>query len=133
MLLAGDAVHMHWPAGGLGLNVGLQDATNLGWRLAADVQGRAAPGLLDGYQTERHPVGTALAEYTLAQGALITATGPDGQALRAVLSELLAAYPPVESAPTATSGMRRTPRPRTWTQSVVAAIGSLEAAFPRSA
>jgi 2-polyprenyl-6-methoxyphenol hydroxylase-like FAD-dependent oxidoreductase len=93
VLLAGDSAHMHWPAGGVGLNVGVQDAMNLGWRLAAEVQGRAAAGLLDGYHAERHPVGEELAEHTLAQGALIMGTAPDGQALRSLLSGLLASQP----------------------------------------
>jgi 2-polyprenyl-6-methoxyphenol hydroxylase-like FAD-dependent oxidoreductase len=57
VLLAGDAAHVHSPAGGQGMNTGLQDAANLGWKLAATVRGRAAPGLLDSYQEERHPVG----------------------------------------------------------------------------
>jgi 2-polyprenyl-6-methoxyphenol hydroxylase-like FAD-dependent oxidoreductase len=57
ILLAGDAAHVHSPAGGLGMNTGIQDAVNLGWKLAAQVQGWAPPGLLDTYHTERHPVG----------------------------------------------------------------------------
>ncbi|MEZ0089768.1 FAD-dependent monooxygenase [Streptacidiphilus sp. EB129] len=57
VFLAGDAAHCHSPAGGQGLNTGLQDAANLSWKLAAAVQGWAPPGLLDSYQTERHPVG----------------------------------------------------------------------------
>jgi 2-polyprenyl-6-methoxyphenol hydroxylase-like FAD-dependent oxidoreductase len=57
VLLAGDAAHVHSPAGGQGMNTGLQDAANLGWKLAAAVQGRAPDGLLDSYQDERHPVG----------------------------------------------------------------------------
>jgi hypothetical protein len=57
VFLAGDAAHVHSPAGGQGMNTGLQDAANLGWKLAAEVSGRARPGLLDGYQSERHPVG----------------------------------------------------------------------------
>lgn len=57
VFLAGDAAHVHSPAGGQGMNVGLQDAANLGWKLAAAVQGRAATGLLESYHTERHPVG----------------------------------------------------------------------------
>ncbi len=93
VLLAGDAAHMHFPAGGVGLNVGLQDAMNLGWKLAAHVQGRAAPGLLDSYHAERHPVGAALAAHTLAQTALITATGPEGRALRTLMSGLIASQP----------------------------------------
>ncbi len=57
VFLAGDAAHVHSPAGGQGMNTGLQDAANLGWKLAATVHGWAPPGLLDTYQAERHPVG----------------------------------------------------------------------------
>jgi 2-polyprenyl-6-methoxyphenol hydroxylase-like FAD-dependent oxidoreductase len=57
VFLAGDAAHVHSPAGGQGMNTGLQDAANLGWKLAADVRGWASPGLLDTYHDERHPVG----------------------------------------------------------------------------
>jgi 2-polyprenyl-6-methoxyphenol hydroxylase-like FAD-dependent oxidoreductase len=57
VLLAGDAAHVHSPAGGLGMNTGIQDAANLGWKLAATVRGWAPPGLLDTYHSERHPVG----------------------------------------------------------------------------
>jgi 2-polyprenyl-6-methoxyphenol hydroxylase-like FAD-dependent oxidoreductase len=57
VLLAGDAAHIHSPAGGQGMNTGIQDAANLSWKVAATVQGWAQPGLLDTYQTERHPVG----------------------------------------------------------------------------
>jgi 2-polyprenyl-6-methoxyphenol hydroxylase-like FAD-dependent oxidoreductase len=57
VLLAGDAAHVHSPAGGMGMNTSVQDAANLGWKLAATIQGWAPDGLLDSYQTERHPVG----------------------------------------------------------------------------
>jgi hypothetical protein len=57
VLLAGDAAHVHSPAGGMGMNTGLQDAANLGWKLAATLRGTAPDGLLDSYQSERHPVG----------------------------------------------------------------------------
>jgi hypothetical protein len=57
VFLAGDAAHVHSPAGGQGMNTGLQDAANLGWKLAAAAQGRAPAGLLDSYEDERHPVG----------------------------------------------------------------------------
>ncbi len=93
VLLAGDAAHRHLPAGGVGLNVGVQDAMNLGWRLAAVARGDADPALLDAYHGERHPVGEQLVEHTLGQSALITATTPDGLALRAVLSRLIAEVP----------------------------------------
>jgi 2-polyprenyl-6-methoxyphenol hydroxylase-like FAD-dependent oxidoreductase len=93
VLLAGDAAHMHFPTGGVGLNVGIQDAMNLGWKLAAVVQGRAPQALLDSYQAERHPIGTALLENTLAQTALIATFTPEGLALRTYLSRLLDATP----------------------------------------
>lgn len=86
VLLAGDSAHMHFPAGGVGLNLGLQDAMNLGWKLAAVAQGRADQSLLDSYSAERKPWAEDVAEHTLAQTALITATNPTGQALRALLS-----------------------------------------------
>jgi 2-polyprenyl-6-methoxyphenol hydroxylase-like FAD-dependent oxidoreductase len=72
VLLAGDAAHVHSPAGGLGMNAGLQDAANLGWKLAAEAQGRAPAGLLDSYHAERHPVGrsTVRASATLLRLAL---------------------------------------------------------------
>lgn len=93
VLLAGDAAHMHFPAGGVGLNVGLQDAVNLGWKLAAEVHGTAAPGLLDSYHDERHPVGLALAEHTLAQTALIGAVTPEQRALRTLLNDVVGDVP----------------------------------------
>jgi 2-polyprenyl-6-methoxyphenol hydroxylase-like FAD-dependent oxidoreductase len=93
VLVAGDAAHVSFPAGGVGLNVGVQDAMNLGWKLAAEVQGRARPGLLDSYHAERHPLGEALAQYTLAQTALITTSSPEGLALRAMLSDAIATQP----------------------------------------
>ncbi|GAA3598365.1 monooxygenase [Nonomuraea rosea] len=93
ILLAGDAAHMHFPAGGVGLNVGLQDAANLGWKLAATVRGTAPAGLLDTYHAERHPVGAELLRHTQAQTALLTAFSDDGQALRALLSSLIAEVP----------------------------------------
>ncbi|MEU4236237.1 FAD-dependent oxidoreductase [Actinoplanes sp. NPDC026619] len=95
VLLAGDAAHMHFPAGGVGLNLGLQDAINLGWKLAAVVQGRAAEELLETYDTERRPWGDDVARHTMAQTALITATTPEGLALRALLSDLVADFPDV--------------------------------------
>jgi 2-polyprenyl-6-methoxyphenol hydroxylase-like FAD-dependent oxidoreductase len=70
ILLAGDAAHVHSPVGGQGLNVGLQDSVNLGWKLAQVVKGISSDVLLDTYHTERHPVGAALLELTLALTAL---------------------------------------------------------------
>ena len=93
VLIAGDAAHMHFPAGGVGLNLGLQDAMNLGWKLGAVVQGRAGAEVLDTYDSERRPWGRDVAEHTLAQTALITATTPTGQALRRLLSGLIGALP----------------------------------------
>ena len=89
VLLAGDAAHMHLPTGGVGLNVGVQDAMNLGWKLAAVAQNRAPGDLLDTYQTERHPVGASLLKNTLAQTALIATFSPEGLALRDVLADLM--------------------------------------------
>ncbi|GHF84154.1 2-polyprenyl-6-methoxyphenol hydroxylase-like FAD-dependent oxidoreductase [Amycolatopsis bartoniae] len=91
VLLAGDAAHQHMPAGGVGLNVGVQDAMNLGWKLAAAVKGEA--DLLDTYHDERHAVGVDLLESTQAQTSLMTAFSPDGQQLRGLLSKLLAEHP----------------------------------------
>jgi 2-polyprenyl-6-methoxyphenol hydroxylase-like FAD-dependent oxidoreductase len=68
VLLAGDAAHVHSPVGGLGMNTGIQDAANLGWKLAADVAGRAPNAILDSYETERHPVGRQVLR---ASGALL--------------------------------------------------------------
>ncbi|EPH42876.1 putative aromatic compound monooxygenase YhjG [Streptomyces aurantiacus JA 4570] len=93
VLLAGDAAHMHFPAGGVGLNVGVQDAANLGWKLAAVVRGDAPGELLDSYHRERHPVGAELIASTRAQTALMTAYSGDGLALRQVLSGAIAAVP----------------------------------------
>ncbi|WP_050993678.1 FAD-dependent monooxygenase [Streptomyces violaceusniger] len=95
VLLAGDAAHMHMPMGGQGLSVGLQDAFNLGWKLAAVCQGRAPDGLLDTYHAERHPVGAALLENTRAQTVLGATHTADVRALRSVFGRLLAAHPAV--------------------------------------
>ena len=87
-LLAGDAAHIHLPAGGQGLNLGVQDAFNLGWKLAAEVNGWAPEGLLDSYHTERHPVGARVLANTRAQGVLQQADA-GSVALRELFSELL--------------------------------------------
>ncbi len=89
ILLAGDAAHIHAPMGGQGMNVGLQDAMNLGWKLAAVVKGDAPDALLDSYNTERRPVGQALYTNTLAQAGLVTRFDPATLALRETLNDLL--------------------------------------------
>ncbi|BBF99047.1 MULTISPECIES: FAD-dependent monooxygenase [Pseudonocardia] len=88
VLLAGDAAHVHPPLGGQGLNLGIQDAFNLGWKLAAVVRHRAAPDLLDTYHDERHPVAADVLSLTRAQSALISAD-PGTQAVRRLLGRLL--------------------------------------------
>ncbi|MFE4551593.1 rifampin monooxygenase [Streptomyces sp. NPDC056785] len=88
VLLAGDAAHVHPPTGGQGLNLGIQDAFNLGWKLAAAVRGRAPDGLLDSYHSERHPVGARVLENTRAQITLL-GTDPGATALRGLLAELM--------------------------------------------
>jgi len=88
VLLAGDAAHIHPPTGGQGLNLGVQDAFNLGWKLAAEVNGWAAEGLLDSYQTERHPVAAAVLDNTRAQMQLLS-SDPGAQAVRRLMSELV--------------------------------------------
>ncbi|WP_280242043.1 FAD-dependent monooxygenase [Nocardia abscessus] len=93
VLLAGDAAHQHMPAGGVGMNLGLADAMNLGWKLAATVSGRAPEGLLDTYHTERYPVGSRALRSTQAQAALMTAFSPDGRQLRALLSAMITDRP----------------------------------------
>jgi len=88
VLLAGDAAHIHPPTGGQGLNLGIQDAFNLGWKLAADVNGWAPGGLLDSYHTERHPVAADVLDNTRAQTELISPE-PGPQAVRRLVSELM--------------------------------------------
>jgi 2-polyprenyl-6-methoxyphenol hydroxylase-like FAD-dependent oxidoreductase len=88
VLLAGDAVHVHAPLGGQGLNLGIQDAFNLGWKLAAEIAGWAPEGLLDGYFTERHAVAAGVLDNTRVQSLLMTHE-PGPQALRRLMTELL--------------------------------------------
>ncbi|WP_432142342.1 rifampin monooxygenase [Streptomyces sp. bgisy084] len=87
-LLAGDAAHIHPPTGGQGLNLGVQDAFNLGWKLAAAVNGWAPEGLLDSYHAERHPVGAAVLDNTRAQITLL-GTDPGATALRELFAKLM--------------------------------------------
>ncbi|MGV9895809.1 FAD-dependent monooxygenase [Streptomyces tendae] len=98
ILLAGDAAHQHMPMGGVGLNVGVQDAMNLGWKLAATVRGRAADTLLDTYHLERHPVGEDTIEHTQAQTAIMSVFSPQGAALRSLLGKLIAERPQLNDA-----------------------------------
>ena len=88
VLLAGDAAHVHVPAGGQGLNLGLQDAVNLGWKLAAEVAGNAHEDLLDSYHRERHPVAARVLENVRAQVALMN-PDPAVDSLRELFRELM--------------------------------------------
>jgi 3-(3-hydroxy-phenyl)propionate hydroxylase len=88
VLLAGDAAHVHSPAGGQGLNIGVQDAVNLGWKLAQVVNETSPESLLDTYHAERHPVGARVLQNTMAQTALM-GSGARIDALRDTMSELL--------------------------------------------
>jgi 2-polyprenyl-6-methoxyphenol hydroxylase-like FAD-dependent oxidoreductase len=88
VLLAGDAAHVHPPQGGQGLNTGVQDAVNLGWKLAQVVHGTSSDGLLDTYHAERHPVGARVLHNVLAQRAL-SGTDQRTDALRDTMTELL--------------------------------------------
>jgi bifunctional hydroxylase/dehydrase len=87
VLLAGDAAHVHLPASGQGMNVSIQDAVNLGWKLGATVAGHAPADLLDTYHAERHPIGAELLKNTRAQAALFLG-GESMQPLRDVLTEV---------------------------------------------
>ncbi|MEV1082882.1 FAD-dependent monooxygenase [Streptomyces sp. NPDC050211] len=108
VLLAGDAAHTHSPAGGQGMNVGLQDAFNLGWKLAATVRGRADDALLDSYEAERHPVGRRVVHLTgvltrivllrtaplrALLGATVMRVGPVADTVAGALSGIAIRYP----------------------------------------
>jgi 3-(3-hydroxy-phenyl)propionate hydroxylase len=86
--LAGDAAHVHSPVGGQGLNTGVQDAVNLGWKLAQVVKGTSPEGLLDTYHVERHPVAARVLRTTMAQVAL-QRTDDRTEPLREIVLELL--------------------------------------------
>jgi 3-(3-hydroxy-phenyl)propionate hydroxylase len=88
VLLAGDAAHIHPPHGGQGLGTGVQDAVNLGWKLAQVVHGISPETLLDTYHDERHPVGARVLHNTMAQVAL-SGSDPRHEALRDAVTELL--------------------------------------------
>jgi hypothetical protein len=88
VLLAGDAAHIHSPLGGQGLNLGLGDAMNLGWKLAATIRGDAPEGLLDSYTSERHPIGARILDWTRAQVATMR-PNRNSRALEAILRDLI--------------------------------------------
>jgi len=89
VFLAGDAAHIHMPAGGQGMNTGIQDAMNLGWKLAGVLRGEADDSLLDSYQLERRPVGQRLVENTKAQRSLLRNLLQEGDALWNAFNDLL--------------------------------------------
>ncbi|MFD8252506.1 FAD-dependent monooxygenase [Streptomyces werraensis] len=97
VFLAGDAAHVHSPAGGQGMNTGLQDVANLGWKLAAVLKAQAPDSLLDTYQTERHPVGKAVLRSSGGLVRLARATNPALRVLRAVVSALVNAAAPARA------------------------------------
>jgi 2-polyprenyl-6-methoxyphenol hydroxylase-like FAD-dependent oxidoreductase len=88
VVVAGDAAHVHYPVGGQGLNIGVQDAVNLGWKLAQVVKGTSPDSLLDTYHAERHPVAARVLRNTMAQTALLRSDDRI-EALRKIVSELL--------------------------------------------
>jgi 2-polyprenyl-6-methoxyphenol hydroxylase-like FAD-dependent oxidoreductase len=88
ILLAGDAAHIHSPLGGQGLNLGLGDVMNLGWKLAATIHEKAPEGLLDSYHTERHPIGAQVLDWSRAQVAIMRPQ-PAARALHAVVRDLM--------------------------------------------
>jgi 2-polyprenyl-6-methoxyphenol hydroxylase-like FAD-dependent oxidoreductase len=88
VLLAGDAAHIHAPLGGQGLNLGLGDAMNLGWKLAATIQNKAPEGLLDSYYTERYPIGAQVLDWSRAQVAIMK-PDPDARALYEIVRDLM--------------------------------------------
>lgn len=88
ILLAGDAAHIHSPLGGQGLNLGLGDAMNLGWKLAATIREKAPEGLLDSYYTERHPIGAQVLDWSRAQVAIMMPS-PQARALNAIVRDFI--------------------------------------------
>ncbi|MDC9836908.1 FAD-dependent monooxygenase [Rhizobium binxianense] len=104
VLLAGDAAHVHSPVGGQGLNTGVQDAVNLGWKLAQVVKGISPESLLDTYHAERHPVAARILHTTMAQVAL-QRTDDRTEALRDIVLELLAMEEPRKKIAAEMSGL----------------------------
>lgn len=88
VLLAGDAAHIHAPLGGQGLNLGLGDAMNLGWKLGATIHNKASEGLLETYFTERHPIGEQVLDWSRAQVAIMR-PDPGARALNAIVHDLM--------------------------------------------
>jgi hypothetical protein len=104
VLLAGDAAHVHYPVGGQGLQTGVQDAVNLGWKLAQVVKGVSPDSLLDTYHAERHPVAARVLRNTMAQVALLRADDRTS-ALRDVMSEFLSMDEPRKRVAAEMSGL----------------------------
>jgi 3-(3-hydroxy-phenyl)propionate hydroxylase len=104
ILLAGDAAHVHSPVGGQGLNLGVQDAVNLGWKLAQVVKGISPEDLLDTYHAERHPVAARVLRTTMAQVALLRADDRT-EALREIVMELLGMEQPRKQIAAEMSGL----------------------------
>ncbi len=105
VLLAGDAAHVHSPFSGQGLNLGAGDAINLGWKLAATINGWAPEGLLDTYSAERHPIGAQVLDWTRAQVALMRGDEKTRQLRRIVHDELLSNATTTTHMVLATSGV----------------------------
>jgi 2-polyprenyl-6-methoxyphenol hydroxylase-like FAD-dependent oxidoreductase len=104
VLLAGDAAHVHYPAGGQGVSLGMQDAVNLGWKLGQVVKGLSPESLLDSYHAERHPVAARALRYTMAQGEL-QRVDDRGQALADIVAELVSMDEPRKRLAGAISGL----------------------------
>jgi 2-polyprenyl-6-methoxyphenol hydroxylase-like FAD-dependent oxidoreductase len=109
VLLAGDAAHVHSPFGGQGLNLGIGDALNLGWKLAAEVRGWAPAGLLETYTSERHPIGAWVLDWTRAQIAIMR-PDPYARALRSIVADLAATVDGTTYLATSIAGVRDRPR-----------------------
>ena len=92
MLLAGDAAHIHYPAGGQGIGLGVQDAVNLGWKLAQVVSGTSSATLLDTYHAERHPAGARALRLSMAQ-TVLQRTDPRTAALAEIVDDIVATAP----------------------------------------